>query len=196
MSIRIRKFIGRPIPGDHHFTIKDGPTLTAETADEVIAKIAQYRINNGIPQGNPRAELTEFYAKEYPFAVENGEPEDDAEHDAFFEEVIAWINRQWKNPPKQLLPIEDTHRRQECCQDCPLRVKGVSDHGPAEIEARRRLFLLAKGAPLEDDLGACTFHKWDNRLALLIPLPEIIQQSPKYCWCFHSPAKDLLDKSK
>ena len=193
--IRIKKELGHEIPGGHSYPIPGGPVVNGESIKDLLFAIREYRINNGLPPGDPLDEVTAYYAKKYPWSVEEGKRDADSLHDSFSEEVVAWINRYWKSPPKQWMPVEDTQRRQSCCLSCPYRVDEPSGT-PADAEALRRAFLLSKGSLLDEELGCCTFHKWNNRLACLMTMPEITRNSPKCCWCFHSPQTDSLDKSK
>ena len=105
--------------GGHHFLIPNGPAVKGESAKEVIKKITEYRINNGIPVGNPEEELLYFYALHWPYMVEPAEIGKPTEKSSWFQDWARWVRKTWKNPPKKLITTKEASYRWDVCLTCP-----------------------------------------------------------------------------
>jgi len=189
--IRIKQFIGRDMK--HSFPVRQDLTLTADTVPDLIDKIAEYRLQNGLPVGDPSIDLTAYYAMHHPFAVENGERIDAPPVGELPKRVYAWTNGLWRNPPKNPPSTEEAPARASACVSCPFRREVGSDGSPAFKEAQRRVYLLSRGLLWLNEVGWCEFHGWDNRLAVLLrhEADEKIA-CPKECWLDKSENKSTL----
>jgi len=182
-----RKQIGHELPGGFHYHIPDGPTIKSESeipeeaVKDLCDQLTAYRVNNGWPIGEPLDEITDWYAKNFPFCVENGDRETQKDPSGIAHDVIMWTNRQWKTPPKSLTDPENAHCRAAICLKCPFRDEVDLDDSPADKEAQRRVYLISRGMLLDNEVGWCSLHRWDNRLACLLPSPETSQTYSK-CW--------------
>lgn len=183
MTTRIRTFIGRPIPGGHHYPIPDGPEVTGESVQELVNKVIEYRVLNGLGIGDPLVEITAYYAVNYPFAVESGDREEPPKLDKLTERVYRWVNYLWAHPPKEFVQADEAERRQKICEECRWRTDPTEDESRSHEEAERRIFLLSRGSLGPDESGRCRWHCHDNRLACLLPMENLDPDgSPKECW--------------
>jgi hypothetical protein len=180
--IVLKREMGHEIPGGHNYPIPGGPTVKGETVEELVDKISDYRVRNGLPVGNPMDEIITYYAEHYPWSVEEGERTHKPPIEGLDERVYAWLNAQWRNPPKELLHQEDIQKRMDTCQQCRFRCLQALAKGPASAEAARRAFLLARGNLGPDECGFCRYFGWDNRLACLLPELKPEKSAPKGCW--------------
>ena len=184
---KFRKQIGHEIPGGFHYHIPNGPTIKSESVipeeavDDLCDQVTAYRVNNGYHIGNPVDEITDWYSEHFPFCVENGDREQAKDTDGLEKDIIIWTNRQWKSPPKSIVDAETAHRRAARCLGCKFRDDVIEDGSRLGKEAKRRLFLLSRGMLLGDETGWCMLNKWDNRLACLLPDPEVSEKYSK-CW--------------
>jgi hypothetical protein len=179
--IRLRKELGRDIPEGHNFPIDGGPTLRAETIEELADKIRDYRICNGLPLGNPIEEITQLYAVKYPWSVEQCDEVSADTRDLEQDRAYEWINSMWRQAYGEHASGELIELRQQKCMQCPFRKELVASDSPARREMERRVFLLARGNLGPDELGWCSCHHWDNRLACLLPNPTTVKDPPE-CW--------------
>lgn len=182
-TIRLRDHIGHAIDGGHNFPVRPDLVMKADTIPELVAKIADYRIQNGLPPGDPIGEVTDYYAIHYPFAIENGDRKDRPVDDKLKHNVYSWVNAMWKTPPKEHLELEDAGARVEKCLKCPFRRDVIQDLSPEGNEIRRRTYLLSKGLLWDNSAGVCEDYEWDNRLAVLIHHEDKARIGAlKFCW--------------
>lgn len=183
MIKRIKRFVGRPIPGGWHFHISDGPDITGENFDDLCKKLSEYKAFSGLPRGNPEAEITAYYAKNFPFTVENVDEEPAKIHETIKDYVHRWTNSSWHTPCYETADPDVIAMRQDICQKCPFRVDVQASDSPEDVECERRIILMTRGAPCPDETGWCSHHEWDNRLACQLPRDRISRHdSPDICW--------------
>lgn len=174
----ILKLHPRQPEGGHTF-LDHGVTLRSETVDALIQKIAAYRRVNGLPSGNPEREVELDYTVRYPWLV--------VDHPRKVQEVCKptepentglsqWINRMWKQAPKNWVEKEQMDGRAEKCLSCP-------HHSPMPLisgEDRRRVYLMGRGQ-IDTRLGHCILHDWACGLAAWMWQPEVLVNS-SVCW--------------
>jgi hypothetical protein len=172
---------GVPLIFDHAsappdgYTFKDpaGVTLTAPSLRELPPKVASFRASNGLPPGNPHAEIEADYRVRYPWLVSKvgltpATPEDP---------VSRWLNRAWRSPVKErdFADSQLTEERLLTCAGCSHRVQ-THAYSP---ESRRRLTILGCGRVT--DTAVCSVHHWPVGLAAMHSEPETAHQVDG-CW--------------
>jgi hypothetical protein len=171
---------GVPLIFDHPsqppggFTFKDpsGVTLKSDTLRALPAKVASYRAANGLPAGNPAAEIEADYKVRHPWLVSKV-----GVTPAILEDPVAkWLNRQWRTPTKERDFAESTvtTARLTTCAGCQYYTAHKLDPEPS-----RRMRILGCGR-LTDE-SACTVHHWIVGLAALQAKPET-DYAPEGCW--------------
>lgn len=160
----------QPIP-DWQFDAEKGTTLTAPTADKLIAKLVAYRLNNGLPPGDPEHEIAMSLMLRWPHLVKevDGTPTDNR--------LWAWVNRVWREAPKKITDKDTIAPRVEACKTCPFALAI-----PRNPELARRAYLMAAGdLQLETQ---CSHHRWQNGVAVLLaaPLEYARPGEPECCW--------------
>jgi hypothetical protein len=203
VSYRLKEPLVHAISGDHHFPDPCGFTFRADDFPALLSKITQYRLQNGLPVGDPEQEVLTFYAKSFPWSVieEDGRKVLSQKHTTLFdnpdtnpakvsqslqERLYAWVNQVWRNPPAKLLAPQEAASRVSACKNCPQHLPPLSDtplNDPRAKETDRRVFVLAKCRPASDALGSCAHFGWDCRLACLLPNPSGGgEKEPAGCW--------------
>lgn len=161
------------IPGGFRFRDHSGVTLTADTLRGLVKRIAEFRLTNGLPQGNPTTELEVIFRLSAPHLVTKVGVNPPVSEDP----VARWINRLWRLPPKEkdFAESETVRERLETCAGCPYY---VAEHA-YDASAARRLTILSHARMT--DFSACKAHSWAVGLAALIQSPET-QVDAEGCW--------------
>lgn len=145
--------------GGHNYPLPGGSgVLRAKTLEELSVLLARYRVNNGLPHGDPWRDIELYYAKQYPWMIEGDLPDNpEPTHE---ENVWKWVNHLWANPPKTRVKVNVDGQRAAICRTCeqftPL------DEKPSEL--RRRILVLTNGSILVN--GSCKLHGWHCDVAV------------------------------
>lgn len=178
--------------GGHHFIVYRPitTTLRADSLDELEQELKDFRINNGFPLGDPLQDILEFYAINWPYLV-NQEPGEKEEPGIRFTLWREWIQKLWKNPPKNLCPNKIAKERWETCRNCKYH-KLLPGNGTEEYsELTRRAFMLRRGLDVPTTLGYCAFHAVDLGVFTMIDHPDKFSQNTKeYDECFIKKEKE------
>lgn len=176
----------RPI-GGHHFT-EDGVRFEGDTLDEIVTKLSDYRVNNLAPIGQPRQEILSYYAKNWPFMVDEDFGAEPPEPPGYrMEKWTAFIRKLWGKPGMKQITPKEASLRWEVCLKCPHNVP-VSPTTQEEKEMERKAFMLRKGQTVPAKLGFCSLHLWDISSASFIETPVALSGKPKEaasypgCW--------------
>lgn len=160
-------------PGGFTFKDPSGVTLSADTLRALPGRISSYRTSNGLPAGNPVAEIEADYKVRHPWLVSKV-----GVTPAVLEDPIArWLNRQWRTPTKERDFAESTVTASRLlkCAGCEFYTPTYSPPG----EVNRRMRILGYGR-LTDE-SACSVHHWIVGLAALQAKPET-DYRPEGCW--------------
>ncbi len=146
-------------PAGFDFKDPSGVTLNAPTAAKLLEKIAQFRVANGRPKGNPHADVEADYKVRYPWLVTKcGEVADKPE-----DPITKWLNRAWRAPVKERDFADSTviEQRLSVCDTCENCVKTHA----YSAESKRRLVILGCGRVT--NFSVCSVHHWPVGLASL-----------------------------
>lgn len=159
-------------PGGFMFTDPSGVTLRADSLRQLPITIAAYRAANGLPSGQPAAEVEADYKVRFPWLVSKVGVIPVVAEDP----VAKWLNRQWRTPIKERDFAESTvtTARLTTCSACQY----YTAHKLA-AESSRRMKILGYGR-LTDE-SACSVHHWIVGLAALQARPETTHK-PEGCW--------------
>ena len=172
--------------GGHHFKT-DRPidtTLKAKTLEDLVDDLKDFRINNGVPLGDPLQDILAYYKANWPYLVVQ-EDGDTQEVGIRFSIWRSWIYKMWNNPPKSLVPNKVAKERQGVCEGCKYNKPITWDKTPEARELQRRAFLLRRGIDVPKYLGYCSFHGCD--LGVLCELDKagsfvLSETQYKDCW--------------
>jgi hypothetical protein len=164
-------------PSGHYCVDSTGVTFRAKDIPTLGKAITLYRTNNALPAGNPLAEIETFYAVHFPWLIsKTGDAPVPPKEDF----IQSWINRLWRNPPKQTqwAESETAKARLQVCSLCPFNMpRGIV----ADVNLRR-LIILGAGR-IAATSSCCSLHRWDCGLAVWIEDPESAAEAPAPgCW--------------
>jgi len=145
--------------GGHHFPENNGPVIRGETFDEVEDKLSKYRINNGLPLGNPASEIIAYYARNFPWMVTLADDKESKKQSSNYLRFSHWIRTVWKNPPRKLIHQKEAEARWAACLKCPRNQKKDWQTTGEAAEMERRSFMLRCGIDIPQGLGFCSCHK-------------------------------------
>lgn len=176
--------------GGHHF--KDhGVMFKADTFPQLLQKVKDFRINNGLPLRAPDQEILQFYAKHWPWTVISDETPSKSDG-SNFAAWRTWVSKTWNTPPIKLQTSKEAALRWDVCRKCPFNVKFDWTETPESVQIQRRSFVMRRGLPVPVELGFCTLHKAD--LAVFCFIDDTTKYSDKEpgkehkdCWV--KPAK-------
>lgn len=160
-------------PGGYTFLDPSGVRQSGKDLRELIANISAYRATNGLPPGNPHAELEAIYKVEHPHLVTKVGVAPVVHEDP----IARWVNRLWRLPPKEkdFAESETTRARLETCAACQY----YAPIHKFDITTNRRLTILSVARMT--DFGACKAHHWAPGMAALMQEPET-QVDAEGCW--------------
>jgi hypothetical protein len=166
--LKFKQSPGRTPNGGHHL-IDRGTVFEGATPQEVAAKVAEFRLNNGYPAGNPIQEIVLYYAQIAPFMLEESGEEWRKQAPSGFELSHRWLIDQYSKGFMKLLPDEELSPRETVCMKC--QHKNALPSTMAGGDVKHRLFLLTQGRG-DPALGFCSHHNWVTGLAALQPCAE------------------------
>lgn len=178
--------------GGHHFPERSKAgtvTIKGSSFKEVVSKLAEHRIRNGIPLGAPKEEVTQYYAKNWPWMVmvdDNPDVSDLANDD--YLAWRSWVLKYWKKPSPTILHPVEASDRWKVCESCPHAKKEswTSSKESHELDKRAFLYRRAQWAPAA--LKFCSLHRADlGTLSFLKDSKSYSEkatkeQSPTHCW--------------
>lgn len=176
------KAMKQPI-GGHHYACH-GIMFRGDSFTEVVEKLANFRINNGIPIGNPDQEILMTYAASYPNLVKTriGDAEKPSEE---YRKWRLWVNSVWKDPPSKQISERQAKERWKKCIGCKYLTDYPWKKTDESAQIQRRAFLLRKGAACPEKIQFCSLHLAD------IPVLSFIETPAKYT----DAPKDKVDES-
>lgn len=146
--------------GGWGYTQPDGPVLSDDKLDGLLAKIKLYRESNGLPHGDPEHDVATAYAGRFPWLVMTVEEENQEVNDA-----EAWIHGAWRFFPMQMAESRARDERFTQCAECihfePLDVGDLSG------EAGRRLLVMNPHKSRVEH-GWCLLRGWVPSVAVQI----------------------------
>lgn len=174
--------------GGHHF-IENGVTIKGETFDEVVKRVREFRIANNITVANPEQEVLLFYAKNWPWMVK-GIPEAYQENEPVaYRQWRDWAQRLWNRPPDKVVTNKEAIERQSICEKCQFNSVNKWTGSKSEVSAiNRRMFILRRGEHVNQGVGFCSLHKWDNSVSTFLEQAEKFSAKekdstkPEACW--------------
>lgn len=159
MKLKLKANSMREPPGGHYY-VELGVTIEGDRFSEVVDKLTEFRINNGIPLCEPDQDILKFYARKWEYLVEEDFSEQ-VDYKPLKEKRTRWtewVHLVWRNPPKNLAPVKEAKERWEMCKSCPHNVELESSSSQEDAETERRSFLLRRGQEVPKYLHFCSFH--------------------------------------
>lgn len=174
--------------GGHHFPEK-GATIKGESFYEVVDLLTNFRLFNARPVGDPVQEVTDYYAKKFPWMVElDTDPSDKEKLDPDYEAWRQWISDNWGKDSGRFLSRKESSMRLEICRTCPHNVGAPWKITNESIEFDRKSLMLKRGNLVDEKYTFCDLHRVDVGVASFLenPIPVSRKQEDEQdysdCW--------------
>lgn len=186
-------------PGGFHYVEKHAGAeirLTGDSVDTLAQAIEKYRLNNGIPLGDPKQNVVDYICGNWPhFCNQN-------ENHSYIEGIkpnstaglatraAAWMTRLWNIGASNFVKQDEAEKRAATCKGCPMnkdfRAGGCSSCVQG-VDRLAYLWLSKRETKNWHDLKACRAtgaHLQASVFAAKQPdaSAEEALQFPEYCW--------------
>jgi hypothetical protein len=158
MNLKIKENSMRIPFGGHHF--KDRAiTFKADSFDELVEKIRDFRIANSVKVGNPEEEILIYYAKNWPWLVEEDPEPEEPTKNPRYEKWRDFIFGMKKTPIRKYANDKEIRNRYETCEKCKFRKK-VIPTDKDEFEAlKQKVFVFCRGSMVCGMDQFCDLHQ-------------------------------------
>lgn len=186
--LRLRKDHARKPIGGHRF-VGHGTPIKAETIDDVLQKVEEYRAANSLPLGNPEAEMALQYATFAPWLVRSVE-----DREPTFTQLLAEsAMRIHKAFPAQLEAKDPLQaHRLTLCRNCPAFCLPTALRNTVYQKTAYHRAALFSGNFAFANAGACLHHVWWLAMASRLKEPVkassmispsgVLLPQPEMCW--------------
>lgn len=166
-------------PNGWQYPIGD-QVLRGATRDQLIGRIRDYKIEHGMPAGDPDLELDEFVCHAYPQcctggsgAVTTPRPAPAPNRDqSLLDRVSAWLTAVADEVPILFVSQEAASVRAGICAQCPLRAPIPGGCGKCAARVRRLVKALLAGRTIgrreQSALGLCRHYETHLGLAVWV----------------------------
>lgn len=177
----------KPPPNGYDFTDPSGVSFNEKSLYDLVTKVQKYRTINGLPMGNPEAEIEAVYATKYPWLVSVYQPDHqkpvkptETPKEAHYSE---WLAKLWKAQIKESELADDdvVELRVHRCGGCKYladSADGLSES--VRIDTTRRISVLSKGEFFQLT-PSCKLHNWHCGLAAMLRNPKTDKEYDG-CW--------------
>lgn len=172
----------QPFGGHQFFDSQKAVSFRGNTFEDVKNKLTSYRINNGIPVGNPEQEILQYYATHWPFMVM---PCETANANALSPKYLGWrefVSKSWLIPPKKFITSKEAQERWKICCECPFNQLKDWKETDESSELTRRAFVLRRGIDVPEYLGYCSLHRVDLGVFCFLDQAELPKKVEAPCW--------------
>jgi len=173
-------------PDGYVFTEPDGTHHRGDSWRNLKEKIVRYRKVNGLPEGDPEAEITTQLCSRVPSFCRHSNPQPVRIGPTFNSVVVGWLSRMLSLKRANQLPrVDDVEaaRRASICARCPAQRSLNMACGSCIIEIDKLRRAVLDGAePLHKNLQPCSITGEDCSVAVHVEQSKISGQLPGNCW--------------
>lgn len=164
-NIKINPLQQRAPFGGHHFHENhegEKVTIKSGTFQGVVKLLTEHRVRNGYPLGNPKEEVTRYYAENWPWMVAVDEsPNEVARENKAYLFWRDWIQSIWKKPDPKMIHRREAAERWVICEKCEFCKSQEWPDTKESSETDKRAFLYRKGEWSPKKLKFCSLHRAD-----------------------------------
>lgn len=179
------------VPPGRVYVYPEG-SLVADTPEQLVSKLSEYRMENNLPQGDPARDVERELKKQDPsgryFIATTPEPP----KRSILDRVVSFIGGVYAKPPEQLVPETEANRREAICAACSQNKPIGGPCAPCITKVEQDAFKITQGRqPSFGSLGGCDITGQHNRIACQLPpnllnrrtrfLDELKEKAPQ-CW--------------
>jgi hypothetical protein len=186
-------------PGGFHYIEKhDGVEIRIESHsfDAVVEAVLRYRVNNGLPPGNPQADVYGYVCGQWPhFCTESGgynmivgrRP---SGNEPLSRRIVHWMTLLWRMGAGNEAAPETAKQRAAICAECPFNSDFRAGGCGSCIDGIERLgftWLRQRSTPSDKLLKGCRITGQYNLCAVQAQVQPPLQpgeweQLPAVCW--------------
>lgn len=165
-------------PGGYHFyETHDGlrVKIESDSYEALSAALLRYRINNGIPPGNPQQDVFDYVCNTWPHYCHDNDPynklvgREPSMGEMLSRRVVVWMTKLWNAGASNEVKNEEAERRAAICATCPLNVDYKAGGCGACLDGVERLaftWLRTRKTTRDKELKACSATGALNRCAV------------------------------
>ena len=115
-------------PGGFHYTeTHDGISIKIESdsVEATAEALLRYRVNNGIPPGDPQKDVFDYICKNWPHFCHNTDPynktvgREQSPDENLSRRMTVWMTKLWNSGPDNSVTQAEAERRAAICAVCP-----------------------------------------------------------------------------
>lgn len=162
-----------------------------EPTYELLTKwLADYRIANGLPLGDPAQDVMTHHRKTNPANLPHITPTISPPKN-FRERVTQWLANRFNDTRSGALVYVDedlAKERAAICAGCPQNQNWKIGCPPCVDNAERQILMITKGHVMEHNLQACAIAGHPNEAAVLLDEKHLKHRTnykeelPEFCW--------------
>lgn len=174
----------RPI-GGHHFTDR-GQIIRADTFQELVQAIEDYRVSNSWPLGYPEADLLDHYAKVAPWLVLEDDEVKARGIPEHVKPLFSWLNEVKGSGSMGLCTKLEAKERWAGCVGCKYSSEVDWDYSAEtkKMQVDAALLRRMQKSPVENSY--CRLHKWATGVAVFLAKQKVSpankERSPGGCF--------------
>lgn len=194
---------GMILPGGWHYKDSTGYRIpyTGELPNPkaVVDAILHYRLENGLPAGNPEQDMEAYVCSAFPrwcageadrsnTFMDNTVASSRPSTLRFVDIISLWANSLYGTAGKlSLVPLREAEQRAEICKGCPQNTIWENSCPPCVQSAQRLLSIIRQGKDVQqlNELHGCKCHGFCTRTAVHLErehLPPVANDAPSACW--------------
>lgn len=177
-------------------------TIRANTCQELIQAIIDWRNENSVPVGSPVADLEAYMCQRAPHmchgvlgahvsvSVQVPSGDHTTPLQSFVDRIVAWLESQINDLGMHALVMPtEANRRADICMRCPMNVAWQTSCNRCTDNVNRLVSIIRHGQNLllkDRRLKACRVLHYDLRAAVFLKDERVASLNPKLpqaCWC-------------
>lgn len=173
-----------------------GMTIKAKSWNELLRRIRNYRVANGIPLGpNFEEQIGEDVCRQQGWGspiCENQEPPTVEKRQLGTMDVVNFLKvlKHWLFHKPELVDPAEADRRAAICAVCPYNVEATGCFGCTNIAGMMFDVIKERSTPHDGQLKNCQVCGCVNRAQVWVPKetldqgvsPEMREEFPEHCW--------------
>jgi len=161
--------------GGHHFSTR-GIMFRADSFEELLEKVADFRIANMILPGDLNEEILQYYAECFPqMVLSDGKPYK-PKIDGTYEQWARWMGMAWRSPVKANVAPKEAEMRTDICKTCPRNKPMNFQESPGLSSLKQRSYILTRGYGNTDKINFCDLHRADISVLSFSSTPDALSE--------------------
>ena len=143
--------------GGHHFTERS-ITFKADNFEDLADKVRDFRLANAIPIGDVESDILIYYAKNWPWLVEEDDKPESVKKNDLYDKWRDWAFEAKKRPIRKFVNDKEMAARYETCKTCPHSTPIKPKHRDEYEAIMRKIFAYSRGSMVCKCNQFCRLH--------------------------------------